>query len=200
MELFTLAPHTHHLHCVFINTNGETEKSTSSWTILIPTTTRAKIFCWKLFSAQVPHQAHCLLALVLLPACPHWGQNQSTPPNGLFALKICRSNPKPGHEINPMALYAHYKAFCCVMISLARPAAYIIVPNLFFTSRGRENSFYWETRGAFFAAIVGEQIARLAREQQKWALSRHPWPCHFFLTLVSHLDCVHIKVLSLAAA
>ena len=135
-----------------------------------------------------------------LPACPHWGQNQSTPPNGLFALKICRSNPKPGHEINPMALYAHYKAFCCVMISLARPAAYIIVPNPFFTSRGRENSFYWETRGAFFAAIVGEQIARLAREQQKWALSRHPWPCHFFLTLVSHLDCVHIKVLSLAAA
>ena len=86
-----------------------------------------------------------------LPACPHRGQNQSTPPNGLFALKICRSNPKPGHEINPMALYAHYKAFCCVMISLARPAAYIIVPNPFFTSCSwkRELLLLRDARGLF---------------------------------------------------
>ena len=40
------------------------------------------------------------------------------PCDGLFALKICRSNPETGHEINPMALSAHYKAFCSVMISL----------------------------------------------------------------------------------
>ena len=144
MELFTGASHTHHLHCVFINTNGETEKSTSSWTILIPTTTRAKRFfvenCFLLrFHIKLTTRSPWFSCQ---PACPHRGQNQSTPPNGLFALKICRSNPKPGHEINPMALYAHYKAFCCVMISLARPAAYIIVPNPFFTSRGRENSFY----------------------------------------------------------
>ena len=45
------------------------------------------------------------------------------PCDGLFALKNCRSNPESGREINPMALSAHYKAFCTVMISQSMSAS-----------------------------------------------------------------------------
>ena len=51
------------------------------------------------------------------------------PCDGLFALKICRSNPESGHEINPMALSAHYKAFCCVMISFHVCQSCLYYPN-----------------------------------------------------------------------
>ena len=75
------------------------------------------------------------------------------PCDGLFALKISRSNPETGHQINPMALSAHYKAFCTVMISL-----HVCQPVL---EQSHDNN--WENiilllRAAsrdFFVAIVG---------------------------------------------
>ena len=105
------------------------------------------------------------------------------PCDGLFALKIFRSNPESGHEINPMALSAHYKAFCCVMISpsLSASLAYIIPatnPFLMTTIEKTDlphNPSIERRAGTFLWQLLENKLQDWQRDgQQKWALSRHP--------------------------
>ena len=77
-----------------------------------------------------------------------------------------------------MALYAHYKAFCCVMISLARPAAYIIVPNPFSPLVEERTPFIERRAGPFLRQLLGNKL-------QDWRTSSKNGPCHATLDLVT---------------
>ena len=120
------APLTMRLHCVFIYTRHQTpakceaEKSPFAWFYCKkkPAIVQGPLFVYFSFFSV----SSSWFSMVLMSASSK-APIKAFPCDGLFALKICRSNPESGREINPMALSAHYKAFCTVMISQSMSAS-----------------------------------------------------------------------------
>ena len=184
------APLTMRLHCVFIYTTrhqtppAECEPEKSSLLLLgfVENKTQqfSKDLCSPFFSFfSVSFSSFSMVLMSASSKAPI----KAFPCDGLFALKICRSNPESGHEINPMALSAHYKAFCCVMISpsLSASLAYIIPatnPFLMTTIEKTDlphNPSIERRAGTFLWQLLENKLQDWQRDgQQKWALSRHP--------------------------